>query len=76
MSGARDSSRAAISRRVIEARRKGTKIDIEYDEVPGLLDSVLDACKTTCETNTARVRDLAKKIDDMASAHGGTRRTA
>lgn len=74
MSGARDSSRAAISRRVIEARRKGTKVDVEYDEVPAFLDGVLETCRATTEAGAEKIRTLAKKIDEMATTD--TRRPA
>ncbi len=57
-----------IERAVIAAHAKGAPIeDLEYDEVTGLLDVVLAKTRAATEQSTAKVREVARKLDALSN---------
>ena len=60
---AKISSRDAIARRVVEARRQGTQIDKpKYDEVDDLLDIVLESTRREAERGAAKLHEIATTL--------------
>lgn len=63
MSAAKTSSRDAIARTVVEARRKGAPIaKPRYDEVDDLLDVVLEETRSAAERGMTKVREIATTL--------------
>ena len=60
---AKVSSRDAIARRVVEARRQGTQIDKpKYDEVDDLLDVVLESARKEAEQGAQKIHAIAATL--------------
>lgn len=65
MSAAKTSSRDAIARTVVEARRKGAPIaKPKYEEVDDLLDVVLETTKRAAEQGAAKMHEIATTLRD------------
>lgn len=63
MSAVKTSSRDAIARRVVEARRQGSQIaKPAYDEVDDLLDVVLETTRREAEQGAAKVSEIATTL--------------
>lgn len=53
-----------IEIKALEAHARGARIeDLDYDEVTGLLDVVAKRSKEITDTGTAKLRELAARID-------------
>jgi hypothetical protein len=62
-----------VASKVIEAHRHGAPIDLEYDEVTGLLEVVLARAKQVTDDSVRKVHE-AKQILEAHSSSPGLRR--
>jgi len=64
-----------VADRVIEAHAQGAPLDLEYDEVTGLLDVVLARAKQVTDDSVRKVHEAKQILEVHAAASGpGLRR--